>query len=251
MDALARLVTDAGCDIIECNFSCPQMTVEGMGSDVGTNVQLVQAYTAAVKRGTTLPVLAKMTPNITDMTVPAVAAVRAGADGLAAINTIKSITGIDEETMQAHPGVMGKTAVSGYSGKAVKPIALRHIYDMAVCPELSGVPISGMGGIETWRDAVQFLAAGVQQYPDHHSGDAVWLSDHHRLDRRSDGLYEPSRDRQSPGTGRCRTGGCDSTGKAEPQFHMLSEIFAAGLFRLRQMLYFLYGRRTPGDPVRH
>lgn len=105
---LARLVTDAGCDIIECNFSCPQMTVEGMGSDVGTNVQLVQAYTAAVKRGTTLPVLAKMTPNITDMTVPAVAAVRAGADGLAAINTIKSITGIDEETMQAHPGVMGK-----------------------------------------------------------------------------------------------------------------------------------------------
>lgn len=100
------------------------MTVEGMGSDVGTNVQLVQAYTAAVKRGTTLPVLAKMTPNITDMTVPAVAAVRAGADGLAAINTIKSITGIDEETMQAHPGVMGKTAVSGYSGKAVKPIAL-------------------------------------------------------------------------------------------------------------------------------
>lgn len=157
---LARLVTDAGCDIIECNFSCPQMTVEGMGSDVGTNVQLVQAYTAAVKRGTTLPVLAKMTPNITDMTVPAVAAVRAGADGLAAINTIKSITGIDEETMQAHPGVMGKTAVSGYSGKAVKPIALRHIYDMAVCPELSGVPISGMGGIETWRDAVQFLALG-------------------------------------------------------------------------------------------
>ena len=115
---LARLVTDAGCDIIECNFSCPQMTV------------------------------------------PAVAAVRAGADGLAAINTIKSITGIDEETMQAHPGVMGKTAVSGYSGKAVKPIALRHIYDMAVCPELSGVPISGMGGIETWRDAVQFLALG-------------------------------------------------------------------------------------------
>ena len=107
-----------------------------------------------------LPVLAKMTPNITDMTVPAVAAVRAGADGLAAINTIKSITGIDEETMQAHPGVMGKTAVSGYSGKAVKPIALRHIYDMAVCPELNGVPISGMGGIETWRDAVQFLALG-------------------------------------------------------------------------------------------
>ena len=85
---------------------------------------------------------------------------RAGADGLAAINTIKSITGIDEETMQAHPGVMGKTAVSGYSGKAVKPIALRHIYDMAVCPELNGVPISGMGGIETWRDAVQFLALG-------------------------------------------------------------------------------------------
>ena len=136
------------------------MTVEGMGSDVGTNVQLVKAFTAAVKRGTALPVLAKMTPNITDMTVPAIAAAEAGADGLAAINTIKSITGIDEETMQAHPGVMGKTAVSGYSGKAVKPIALRHIYDMATCPELKDIPISGMGGIETWRDAVQFLALG-------------------------------------------------------------------------------------------
>ena len=157
---LAQMATDAGCDIIECNFSCPQMTVEGMGSDVGTNVQLVKAFTAAVKRGTALPVLAKMTPNITDMTVPAIAAAEAGADGLAAINTIKSITGIDEETMQAHPGVMGKTAVSGYSGKAVKPIALRHIYDMATCPELKDIPISGMGGIETWRDAVQFLALG-------------------------------------------------------------------------------------------
>ena len=157
---LAQLVTETGCDIIECNFSCPQMTVEGMGSDVGTNIQLVKDFIAAVKRGTDLPVLAKMTPNLADMTIPAIAAVEAGADGLAAINTIKSITGIDVETMTAQPGVLGKTAVSGYSGKAVKPIALRHIYDMAVSPVLQGIPISGMGGIETWKDAVQFLALG-------------------------------------------------------------------------------------------
>lgn len=157
---LARLVTETGCDMIECNFSCPQMTVEGMGSDVGANEELVKLYTVATKRGTTLPVLAKMTPNITDMTIPAIAAVEAGADGLAAINTIKSITGIEEETMEASPGVMGKTAVSGYSGKAVKPIALRYIYDMASCGKLKSIPISGMGGIETWRDALQFMALG-------------------------------------------------------------------------------------------
>lgn len=159
---LAALVEQAGCDIIECNFSCPQMSVDGMGSDVGTNTELVKAYVAATKRGTNLPVLAKMTPNITDMTVPAIAAVEAGANGLAAINTIKSITGIDVETMTAMPGVLGKTAVSGYSGKAVKPIALRYIYDMASAKELKGVPISGIGGIETWKDVLQFLALGCE-----------------------------------------------------------------------------------------
>ena len=90
-EELAKLVENAGADIIECNFSCPHMSGEGLGSDVGTHPELVARYTAAVKKATRLPVLAKMTPNITNMELPAIAAVEAGADGIAAINTIKSV----------------------------------------------------------------------------------------------------------------------------------------------------------------
>jgi dihydropyrimidine dehydrogenase (NAD+) subunit PreA len=151
---LARLSEEAGADIIECNFSCPHMSEHGMGSDVGENPELVERYTRLAKQGTKLPVLAKMTPNISHIEIPAAAAVRGGADGIAAINTIKSVT-----TSQSSL-VSGKNTVSGYSGKAVKPIALRFIHDLAVCKELNGVPISGMGGIETWKDALDFLSLG-------------------------------------------------------------------------------------------
>ena len=147
---LARLSEEAGADIIECNFSCPHMTGHGLGSDVGQNPDLVAEYTAAVKRGTKLPVLAKMTPNIGNMEIPAMAAVKAGADGIAAINTIKSVIGFDVENMQPLMPFDGKNSVSGYSGKAVKPIALRFINALVKCDKLKGVPISGMGGIETW-----------------------------------------------------------------------------------------------------
>ena len=148
---LARLSEEAGADIIECNFSCPHMSAKGMGSDVGQDSALVERFTALAKKGTRLPVLAKMTPNISHMEIPAMAAVEGGADGLAAINTIKSIT------TSRSAEVSGRTAVSGYSGKAVKPIALRFIYDMAGCPGLKGVPISGMGGIENTRRALDIL----------------------------------------------------------------------------------------------
>ena len=157
---LARRSEECGADMIECNFSCPHMSAHGLGADVGTNPELVAAYTKAVKRGSSLPVLAKMTPNLQHMEIPATAAVRAGADGLAAINTIRSIRGWDSSHGEPILSVGKRSAVSGYSGKAVKPIALRFIHDMAVCPELEGVPISGMGGIETWRDAVDFIAMG-------------------------------------------------------------------------------------------
>lgn len=157
---LAAIMEEAGADIIECNFSCPHMSGSGLGSDVGTNPELVARYTKAVRKGTKLPILAKMTPNITNMEVPAMAAVQAGADGIAAINTIKSIVNVDLESFSAGPDVKGKTAVGGYSGKAVKPIALRFIHDMKKCEALKDIPISGMGGIETWKDAAEFLAMG-------------------------------------------------------------------------------------------
>lgn len=158
---LARLVTEAGVDIIECNFSCPQMTSEAMGADVGQNPELVKKYCAATRRGTKLPILSKMTPNLSDMVIPAVASIEGGADGIAAINTIKSITGIDIDSFSAYPVINGKSSVSGYSGKAIKPIALRFINDLAQSEKLKGIPISGMGGIETFRDAIEFLALGA------------------------------------------------------------------------------------------
>lgn len=157
---LAKAMEECGSDIIECNFSCPHMSGDGLGSDVGTDPELVACYTAAVRRGTKLPVLAKMTPNITNMEIPALAAVKAGADGIAAINTIKSLMNIDLNSYVSEPDVAGKSAVGGYSGKAVKPIALRFIHDMKANKELSQVPISGMGGIETWKDAAEFMALG-------------------------------------------------------------------------------------------
>lgn len=157
---LAAIAEAAGADIIECNFSCPHMTGEGLGSDVGSNPELVAAYTRATRKGTKLPILAKMTPNITAMEIPAAAAVDAGADGIAAINTIKSIMNINLDSFISGPEVDGKSAVGGYSGKAVKPIALRFIHDMKADKRLRDIPVSGMGGIETWRDAAEFIAMG-------------------------------------------------------------------------------------------
>lgn len=157
---LAEQVEEAGADMIECNFSCPHMSGDGLGSDVGTNPELVRTYTAAVRRGTKLPILAKMTPNVSNMEIPARAAMEAGADGISAINSIKSVMNVNLQDFSSGPAVDGKSAVGGYSGKAVKPIALRFIHDMKKAPELEAVALSGMGGIETWQDAAEFIAMG-------------------------------------------------------------------------------------------
>ncbi len=159
---LAKMCDQAGVDLIEGNFSCPQMTSHAMGSDVGSSPDLVRAYSKAVAETTKIPFIAKMTPNITAMEVPAIAAIEGGARGIAAINTIKSITNIDLENMTAMPVVNGKSSISGYSGAAVKPIALRFIAQMLQNETLKNVPISGIGGIETWRDSLEFLLLGCR-----------------------------------------------------------------------------------------
>ena len=159
---LAKAVTEAGADAIECNFSCPQMVTSTMGSDVGQSEALVQQYTKAVVSATHLPVVAKMTPNIGNMELPAIAAVNGGAHGIAAINTIKSITNIDLDFMSPMPVVDGKSSISGYSGNAVRPIALRFIAQLSAEPKLKGIPLSGVGGIETWRDAAEFILLGAR-----------------------------------------------------------------------------------------
>ena len=153
---LAKMAEEAGVDAVELNFSCPQMRLAGMGSDVGQNAELVTFYTAYVKRSVKIPVIAKMTPNITQINEPAMGAFFAGVDALSAINTIKSIT------MSPLSAVSNKQTVSGYSGRAVKPIALRFIYEMAVNKIMKNMEFSGIGGIETWRDALEFIQLGCR-----------------------------------------------------------------------------------------
>lgn len=153
---LAKMAEAAGVDAVELNFSCPQMRLAGMGSDVGQSAELVTGYTAYVKRNVKIPVIAKMTPNITNINKPAMGAYFAGVDAISAINTIKSVT------MSPESAVSDKWTVSGYSGRAVKPIALRYIYEMASNKIMKHVELSGIGGIETWRDALEFIQLGCR-----------------------------------------------------------------------------------------
>jgi dihydropyrimidine dehydrogenase (NAD+) subunit PreA len=153
---LAQMAEQANCDAVELNFSCPQMRMTGMGSDVGQNAELVAIYTNVVKHAVKIPVIPKMTPNITHIYHPAMAAFFAKADAISAINTIKSVT------MDERAAVSEQKTISGYSGRAVKPIALRHILEMAKNPIMKNIQFSGIGGIETWRDALEFIQLGCR-----------------------------------------------------------------------------------------
>ncbi len=153
---LAKMAEQAGVDAVELNFSCPQMRLAGLGSDVGQDSELVLFYTAHVKRSVAIPVIPKMTPNITHINQPAMASYFAGADAISAINTIKSVTMSDSAM------VNGKKTVSGLSGRAVKPIALRFILEMAKNTVMKNIQFSGIGGIETWRDALEFIQVGCR-----------------------------------------------------------------------------------------
>lgn len=158
-ETLAKMSEDAGADMLELNFSCPQMATKEGGHRVGQNFDLVERYTAAVKRASKLPVLAKMTPNITDMIPVALAAKKGGADGIAAINTIRAITDIDIDNFVSLPNINGNSGITGFSGPAAKPIGLRFVSELFNSKELN-LPISAIGGIETWRDALHYILLG-------------------------------------------------------------------------------------------
>jgi len=160
-EELARLCEENGADAVELNFSCPNMAEDKLGSDIGQDPLLVEKYTKAARRGTSLPMLAKLTPNVESMVPMALASKKAGANGIAAINTIKSILGINEHTYISSPAVHGMSAIGGYSGNAVKPIALRFVGEMAKNEELKDMHFSAMGGIETWKDALEFILLGA------------------------------------------------------------------------------------------
>ncbi len=158
---ILKRVEDTNADGIELNFGCPHgMSERGMGSAVGQVPEYVEMVTKWCKQYSRMPVLVKLTPNISDIRNPARAAHAGGADGVSLINTINSITRVDLDAMAPEPIVDGKGTHGGYCGPAVKPIALNMIAEIARDPITRGLPISGIGGISNWRDAAEFMALG-------------------------------------------------------------------------------------------
>lgn len=164
--ALAETMSQTGADAIELNVSCPHGSPEEhMGAFIGQNPSLVEQVTRAAKKGTDLPILVKLTPNVTDIVPVSEAAVRGGADGLSAINTVESLIGIDVETATPIPVAYGLdqneqlSTYGGLCGPAVRPIGLRVVSQIAKA--LPKTPISGIGGIEDWRSAVEYLMVGA------------------------------------------------------------------------------------------
>lgn len=159
---IVKLVEETGADGLELNFGCPHgMPERGMGAAVGQVPDIVEQVTRWCKLHSRLPVIVKLTPNITDIRFSARAAKAGGADAVSLINTINSITGIDLDQMVARPIVDGKSTHGGYCGPAVKPIALNMVSEIARDPATLGLPISGIGGISNWHDAAEFIALGA------------------------------------------------------------------------------------------
>jgi dihydropyrimidine dehydrogenase (NAD+) subunit PreA len=158
---ITKRTQDAGADGIELNFGCPHgMSERGMGSAVGQVPDYTCMIVEWVKEVATIPVMVKLTPNVTDVSAIGRAAVRGGADALSLINTINSIMGVDLDTLAPKPSVAGLGSHGGYCGPAVKPIALNMVAAVAADPSIR-VPISGIGGIQAWQDAVEFLLLGA------------------------------------------------------------------------------------------
>ena len=160
--AILARVNDTGADGIELNFGCPHgMSERGMGAAVGQVPEYIEMVTAWCKHYSNLPVIVKLTPNITDVRLPARAAKKGGADAVSLINTINSIMGVDPYSLTMSPSTGGKGSHGGYCGPAVKPIALNMVAEIARDPQTAGLPISGIGGVGTWRDALDFIALGA------------------------------------------------------------------------------------------
>jgi dihydropyrimidine dehydrogenase (NAD+) subunit PreA len=156
------MIEETGADGVELNFGCPHgMSERGMGSAVGQVPEYIEMVARWCKAATRMPVIVKLTPNITDIRFPARAAKAGGADAVSLINTVSSITGVDLDSFSPEPSIDGKGSHGGYCGPAVKPIALNMVAEIARDPETRGLPISGIGGVTTWRDAAEFLALGA------------------------------------------------------------------------------------------
>jgi dihydropyrimidine dehydrogenase (NAD+) subunit PreA len=160
--AILPLVEETGADGIELNFGCPHgMSERGMGAAVGQVPEYVEMVVRWCKQYSRMPVITKLTPNVTDIRKPARAAKNGGTDAVSLINTINSITNVDLDLMAPMPTIDGKGSHGGYCGPAAKPIALHMVAEIARDRETLGLPISGIGGITTWHDAAEFMALGA------------------------------------------------------------------------------------------
>jgi len=159
---LIKKCEDAGAMGFELNFGCPHgMTERGMGAAVGQDPEIARMVVEWVMEKATIPVITKLTPNVHSVVPTGKAVVEAGTQALSLINTIQSVTGVDLDTLVPNPNVGGKTTFGGYCGPAVKPIALKMLTTIAQNPVTQKVPISGIGGISTWRDAAEFMLLGA------------------------------------------------------------------------------------------
>ncbi|MDE1192500.1 MAG: NAD-dependent dihydropyrimidine dehydrogenase subunit PreA [Arachidicoccus sp.] len=159
---MIKKVEDTGAHGFELNFGCPHgMTERGMGASVGQDPEIARMVVEWVMEAATIPVITKLTPNVHSVVPTGKAVVEAGTNALSLINTIQSVTGIDLDTFVPNPNVGGKSTFGGYCGPAVKPIALKMLTTISQNPVTSTVPISGIGGIETWKDAVEFMLLGA------------------------------------------------------------------------------------------
>src|SRR5215475_7392920 len=158
---LIKKVQDTGAHGIELNFGCPHgMTERGMGAAVGQDPEIARLVVEWVMEAATIPVITKLTPNVHSVVPTGKACVQAGTSALSLINTIQSVTGIDLDTFIPNPNVGGKSVFGGYCGPAVKPIALKMLTTISQNPVTSKVPISGIGGVSNWKDAVEFMLLG-------------------------------------------------------------------------------------------
>jgi dihydropyrimidine dehydrogenase (NAD+) subunit PreA len=156
------MIEDTGADGLELNFGCPHgMSERGMGAAVGQVPEYIKLAAEWCKKYSKTPVIVKLTPNVTNILPPARAAWEGGADAVSLINTVNSIMRVDYDTLTMYPTTDGMGSHGGYCGQAVKPIALHMVAEIARTKETSQIPISGIGGITDWRDAVDFLALGA------------------------------------------------------------------------------------------
>jgi len=161
-EQIIKDVTNAGADGIELNFGCPHgMCERGMGSAVGQEPEVLKTIVGWVMEASKIPVITKLSPNISHITDPGLAAVQGGTNAISLVNTFKSIVGIDLDTYAPYPTVDGKGTNGGYCGPAIKPIAMQMVRELAQHPEIGKVAISGIGGIETWRDVVEYILLGA------------------------------------------------------------------------------------------